>query len=137
MTSSDIVDKVAHFFRGRCVGVACAYVFGSEARGQAGPDSDLDVAVLLDEDPPPTLAGSGIRLGGQLETALGRAVDLVVLNRAPVDLVHRILCDGVLAFERDRAARVRFEVRARREYFDLRPVLDEYRRGGRAADGRR
>lgn len=29
--------------------VLLAYIFGSQARGQAGPLSDLDIAVLLDE----------------------------------------------------------------------------------------
>jgi hypothetical protein len=51
-----------------------------------------------------------------------------VLNTAPPDLVHRVLRDGVLVLERDASARIRFEVRARNEYFDLRPRLDEYRR---------
>jgi len=52
----------------------------------------------------------------------------VVLNDAPVDLVHRVLRDGRLVVERDRPARIRFEVRARREFLDLRPVLLHYRR---------
>ena len=49
---------------------------------------------------------------------------LVVLNEAPCDLVHRVLRDGRL----DRAARVRFEVRSRNEYFDMDPVRRAYRR---------
>jgi hypothetical protein len=35
---------------------------------------------------------------------LGRPVDLVALKRAPADLVHRVLRDGVLVF--DASARV-------------------------------
>lgn len=137
MDEESIVEQVAGFFRGRGTGVVCAYVFGSVGRGSAGAASDVDVAVLLEREPAPTLAGSGVALGGALERALGRPVDLVVLNRAPVDLVHRVLRDGALAFEGDRAARVRFEVRARNEYFDLRPHLDRYRRADGARDGRR
>ena len=30
--------------------VQCAYLFGSTARGEAGPLSDVDVAVLLDQN---------------------------------------------------------------------------------------
>jgi hypothetical protein len=44
--------------------------------------------------------------------------------------VHRGLRDGCLQLERDASARVRFEVRVRNEYFDLKPYLDEYRRAG-------
>lgn len=56
-------------------------------------------------------------------------VDLVVLNAASPDLVHRVLRDGILLLERDRPARIAFEVRARNAYFDLQPVLARYRRG--------
>jgi len=52
----------------------------------------------------------------------------VVLNRAPVDLVHRVLRDGILLLDRDPSGRIRFEVRARNEYFDLLPHLRRYRR---------
>jgi len=108
-------------------GLVCAYLFGSRARGEPRPDSDIDLAVLLERDPPPTLAGLHLDLADRLRAAVGRPVDLVVLNRAPVDLIHRVLRDGVLVLERDRSARIRFEVRARNEYFDLLPHLRRYR----------
>ena len=54
----------------------------------------------------------------------------MVLNRAPADLVHRILRDGILMLERDRNARIAFEVQRRNEYFDLLPILKRYRRTG-------
>jgi uncharacterized protein len=114
-------------------GIVCAWLFGSRARGTARPTSDLDVAILFSEDPPRTLAGLHLDLADRLTGEVGRAVDLVVLNRAPVDLVHRVLRDGILLLEHDRSARIRFEVRARNEYFDLLPHLLRYRRGGHRA----
>ena len=42
--------------------------------------------------------------------------------------MHRVLRDGILIDEADRAARIRFEVAARNEYFDLLPILQRYRR---------
>ena len=108
--------------------VVAAYLFGSVARGTARPTSDVDVAVLLAADPPHTLDGLQFGLEGELERALGLPVQLVVLNRAPSDLVHRVLRDGVLLLDRDPGARIRFEVRARNLYFDLQPVLRQYRR---------
>ena len=111
--------------------LCCAYLFGSRARGDAHRASDVDVAVLFTADPPGTLAGLHLDLADRLSAAVGgRSVDLVVLNRAPVDLVHRVLRDGVLLLERDRSARIRFEVRARNDYFDLLPHLRRYRRFG-------
>ncbi len=108
--------------------IAAAYLFGSVARGTAGKDSDVDVAVLYASDPPSTLEARPFRLEAELERALGRIVQVVLLNDAPVDLVHRVLRDGRLLLERDRSARIRFEVRARSEYFDLLPILLRYRR---------
>lgn len=108
--------------------IAAAYLFGSVARGTAQPSSDVDVAVLLKTDPPRTVDGLYLGLEGQLERRLGRPVQLVVLNRASCDLVHRVLRDGVLLLDRDPGARVRFEVDMRNRYFDLQPFLRRYRR---------
>lgn len=113
--------------------IVAAFVFGSVARGTAGPSSDVDVAILQARDPEPSYAALPLRLEGDLERALGRRVDLVVLNVAPVDLVHRVLRDGVLVLDRDRSLRIAFEVRARNAYFDLLPILRQYRRGRGAA----
>lgn len=120
------------YFEAHSLGVICAYIFGSIARGTARAGSDVDVAVLLERDPPPTLAGSAVSLGGELEHHIGHRVDLVFLNRASVDLVHRVLRDGVLVFDPRPRERIRFEVRARNAYFDLKPILDRYRRATRA-----
>jgi len=108
--------------------IAAAYLFGSAARGTASSRSDLDVAVLFETDPPRTLEGMHDDLRTALERATGRRVDLVVLNRAPADLIHHVLHGGQLLLERNRGTRVRFEVRARNEYFDLLPFLEAYRR---------
>jgi predicted nucleotidyltransferase len=108
--------------------VRAAYLFGSVARAEAGPESDVDVAVLLGDGEPRELQREGLRIEGELERRVGRTVQVVVLNLAPVDLVHRVLRDSVLLSEADRSARIRFEVRARNEYFDLLPFLRRYRR---------
>jgi len=111
----------------------CAWLFGSHARNQQRQDSDVDVAVLFPPDVPTGLTGPLTAMRGDLERLLRREVDLVDLRKAPVDLVHRVLKEGQLVAERDAAERVRFEVKARNEYFDLLPHLLRYRRQGRAA----
>jgi predicted nucleotidyltransferase len=110
-------------------GIVAVYVFGSVARGEDAAASDVDVAVLFDAPPAATLTGPALTLEGRIERALGRRVDLVALNSAPADLVHRVLRDGIIVVDRDPSARIRFEVRRRNEYFDLEPIRRRYRQG--------
>lgn len=108
--------------------VLAVYLYGSRARGTASPESDVDLGVLLRSAPPPSLHSVARDLEGALERAVKIPVEVVVLNAAPADLVHRVLRDGVLLLDRDRSARIRFEVQSRNEYFDLAPLRRLYRR---------
>jgi len=130
-----LAQEIAHVFAARNEDAAAVYLFGSVARGEDRPDSDVDVAVLYGKPVEPGLAGLKLALAGDLEERLGRRVDLVVLDAQSPDFIHRVLRDGLLVLENNRSARIRFEVTARNEYFDVLPRLQEYRRprGGRAA----
>jgi uncharacterized protein len=108
--------------------VLVAYLFGSFARGTASKDSDIDIGVLFAERIPPAIDGPLAELRDAVERACHRPCDLIDMRAAPADLVHRVLRDSKLLIERDRAARCRFEVDRRNEYFDLLPYLLEYRR---------
>jgi predicted nucleotidyltransferase len=125
---AEIAAGLRAFFEARPGDVVAAYLFGSVARAAARAGSDVDVGILLASDPPPTLDALRLDLEGELERVLEMPVQLVVLNRAPCDLVHRVLRDGVLVLDRDPSARIRFEVRVRNEFFDLQPFLERYRR---------
>lgn len=114
-------------------GLCAAYLFGSFGRGEARPDSDVDIGLLYASTPASTLDSQPFLVAAELESLLGRAVDIVVLNTAPVDLVHRVLRDGRLLLEPNPSARIAFEVRARNEYFDLLPFLRRYRRAPEVA----
>jgi predicted nucleotidyltransferase len=105
-----------------------AYLFGSVARGTDHRDSDIDIGVLLRSVPPEQLNSLRFLMEGELERVVGRRCQVVILNNAPPDLVHRVLRDGHLLVDRDRAARIAFEVRSRNEYFDLLPILNRYRK---------
>ena len=128
MDRETLIEALGGFFRERSGGVVAAYLFGSRARGTARKGSDVDLGVLFAESLPTSLHGPPSRIADALERELGAEVQVVVLNTAPPDLVHRVLRDGVLVHESDRSARIRFEVARRREYLDLLPVLRRYRR---------
>lgn len=108
--------------------VVAVYLYGSQARGTATARSDIDLGVLLSSRPRPLLRDEARSLEDVAERAVHRPVHAVVLNDAPPDLVHRVLRDGVILLDRDRATRLRFEVQARNEYFDMEPIRRLYRR---------
>jgi predicted nucleotidyltransferase len=130
--ANQVAEAVAACLAGRGEGIVAVYLFGSVARGTAGPGSDVDLGILFDAAPPRTLAAQPYDLEADLERALGRPVDIIVLNTAPSDLRSRVLRDGQLIVDRDRSARIAFEVRTRNEAFDLEPVLRRYRAGRRS-----
>ncbi len=104
-----------------------AYLFGSRARGRARRDSDDDVAVYVDEARTRDSAwGYRAELTTDLMVALGtNDVDVVVLNRAPILLYHRVLRDGVRVLSRDLRATTTRAGRALSRYFDFLPQLDK------------
>ena len=128
MATGTIEQVLREFFSTLPDGIIAAYLFGSAARGTAGPRSDVDVAVLYAAAPPATLEGLPLDLETRIGQLVGRPVQVIVLNSAPVGLVHRVLRDGVLLLDRAPGVRIRFEVRARNEFFDLQPILARYRR---------
>lgn len=128
MDRSAVIDSLRGFFAGRNEVVA-AYLFGSVARGEARANSDVDVAVLLAAGEPADAKSHDalFALQDDLEERLHRRVDLVAMNGAPLDLLHRVLRDGVLVGDADPARRAEFEVQVRTQYLDFLPLLLRYR----------
>lgn len=124
---AEIDRLLVDFFNADPHGAAAVYLFGSTARGTARPGSDIDLGVLFVDAPAATLDAQPYDLESAIERQIGRPVDVIALNRAPVDLRSRVLRDGHLLFEADRSARIAFEVRTRNEAFDLEPILRRYR----------
>jgi len=105
------------------------YLFGSQARGDAGAHSDIDVAVWVDLTRAPAAPfGYDAELAADLMRALGTSrVDVVVLNRAGPVLYHRVLRDGVRVIARDPVAATGREGRALSRYCDFVPQLAKIR----------
>ncbi len=103
--------------------VSTAWLFGSVARGDARPDSDLDIAVLLagpEKDPSGLLA-----LAAELERfSPSGLVDVLVLGPQGSVLRHKILSEGRLVKDADPNARMEFEETTIREYLDWKPTHD-------------
>jgi len=105
--------------------ILLAYLFGSQVRGIVGPLSDYDVAFLLDGTMAPA---ERYRLAHEIGQLLGGcAVDLVILNAAPVELCYHIIAQGRRVYERDVATRVEFEANTLSRYGDMLPMLRQQR----------
>lgn len=104
--------------------IVALYLFGSQAGGKSGPLSDLDVAVLIDEDRvrPDRFFKHQLELMGELMQACRRSdVDLILLNEATPLLACEAIRQGCLLFERNHTARVAFEARTIQRFLDLKP----------------
>jgi predicted nucleotidyltransferase len=79
-------------------GIRLAILFGSLANGRATPQSDLDLAVLMDA----TLSvETKMALIGDLSQAIGRTVDLIDLCVTGEPILGQILKHGVRLFGSD------------------------------------
>jgi predicted nucleotidyltransferase len=80
--------------------VRLAVLYGSVARGDDAPDSDLDLLVSLGADRP----DAAVKLAVRLERTVGREVDVARLNRilddAPL-LLLQALDEGRVVLDRD------------------------------------
>jgi len=75
--------------------IRLAILFGSLAAGDATPQSDLDLAVLMGI---PLSTETKMTLIGELSQAIGRPVDLIDLRVAGEPLLGQILKHGVRLF---------------------------------------
>ena len=128
MLQPPLAEKLCAYLRQE--GVVLAYVFGSLARGDAGPLSDVDVAVLLPEMmSPDQVYGVTLRLAADVPALLGCPADVVALNIAPPLLRFVVIDEGMVLLNDDDDLRIEFEARTIVEYLDtkhLREIQRQY-----------
>ena len=96
--------------------VVLAVLFGSGARNELRPTSDLDVGVLG------TVAGRLAALQVTLERATRRTVDLIALDTAPPLLRFEIARDGIVLVERTPHLWSDFKMHAMIDWWDWAPT---------------
>jgi predicted nucleotidyltransferase len=113
-------------------GAIAVYLFGSRARGDAGRDSDVDLALL---GPAPLDAIARFELQERIAAKLHASVDLVDLRAASTVMRVQVLEHGRLLYEGDAEERARFEVSALSAYARLneerKGILEDVKRTGR------
>jgi len=81
-------------------------LFGSQARGDAGPDSDADILVIM------PFEGSGLRKSVEILVRLSPKFPIDLITRRPEDvrrryeegdpLIGEALDEGIVLYDRDR-----------------------------------
>ncbi len=99
------------------------YVYGSAARGDATPLSDIDVAVLFIENVTERRRREILaEVAGQVaRQRAGSELDVRDLEDLPLTIQGRVLAEGTLAHSNDEVRRVRIETYIRMRYFDFLP----------------
>ena len=96
-----LLDPVVAFFQPRRV-----ILFGSVARGDAGPDSDIDLLVIVDDDTPAEKVT--VRAGRESRRPYRAPADVIPVREGTFRTRARIACtlsqaatlEGVVVYER-------------------------------------
>jgi predicted nucleotidyltransferase len=127
ITDSDILAAV----REALPGVRRVYLFGSRAVGEEWPDSDLDLAVVLDGPADPV---SLWMAGEDIASRLDVDVDLIDLLTANTVLKHQIVTTGKRLFAADPMDAERYEIFILNDMMELNeiqaPLIADIKRRG-------
>lgn len=109
--------------------IAAIYLFGSVVLENVNALSDIDLAVLFEEQVPKSgYFTRRLSMIPEMQSLLHFSpVELIILNNAPLVLGHRVIARGKILLENNPQFRVRFETRLLSRYLDFLPVLKIHR----------
>lgn len=105
--------------------VLAVMLFGSRARGESTPGSDIDVCLLLEPGPYEDLFLSRVKLDYLKDFDL----DIHVFQQLPLYIRHRVLKEGKALFCRDEDKLYDLAFRTIREFEDFKHIYREYLEG--------
>ena len=127
----DLDALVGHLCHRLGDNLVAVYLYGSFAKGCAGPESDIDLAILTRKPVSQRLLWD---VAQELVRLSGRDVDLVDLGRVPTVLQMQVILEGKRLLCRDRFACELFETHVFSDYVDLNerrgPILADIRQRG-------
>jgi predicted nucleotidyltransferase len=119
---SEIVKTITSVL-GQHAEINTAYLFGSFLKGDFF--ADIDLGLLLGH-PPPDLLEYEFEIEIELEKQVNVAIDVRVLNHAPVSFVQNVLRHGKVILDRVPNIRSDFESYCLRKYFDFALFRERY-----------
>ncbi|MEK7308027.1 MAG: nucleotidyltransferase domain-containing protein, partial [Nitrospirota bacterium] len=119
------IKRIINYFKDRDE-ISALYIFGSAVNGKEIAESDVDIAVLINDHKKGRRTYESLRktyYAASPKLSI-RPVDIVIMNTAPPFLKHRIIKTGKVLFDRNKRLRTRFTANAIIEYFDYKPIED-------------
>jgi len=114
------------------LGVEVVYLFGSQAEGIAGPASDIDIGLVLKNSIPKPKPVTALYndvfhiLEDCFDMSNFRTMDVVFLQRAPLELQCDVVRHGKVLFESSPDVRMQYEERVQMLYRDFKPLLKQF-----------
>ena len=101
LVPAELLDPVVAYFRPRRV-----ILFGSRARGDSGPDSDIDLLVVVDDDTPPEKVT--LQAGYEARRSYNEPADVIPVREATFrrksliagTLARAATLEGIVVYER-------------------------------------
>jgi len=130
MSKFDIIevlkDKLAPLFQKS--GVILAYVFGSTVKGEIGPLSDIDIAVLFPEEEKMPMTKScelNYYAAAELLGDENEKVEIGPLNNQALSFCYEVISTGICIYGREED-RVKYEVSILSQYLDFMYLARKY-----------
>jgi len=101
--------------------IVSVYLFGSIVTNRLNDESDIDIAIILKNSKEYKVPDK-IQIREELSELLGRDVDVVYLNDAPVILRMQVFRKGIKLFDRNPNVTNTLIVKSQFEYDDLKYI---------------
>ena len=99
--------------------VEAIYLFGSYAKGNAKPISDIDICVLTKRDIPK-------RVKEEILSNSSKNIDISIFWDLPPTIRFRVFKEGKLLYKRDEIALQRVKVDTLKSYLDIQPMIKRH-----------
>ncbi|MFH2070729.1 MAG: nucleotidyltransferase domain-containing protein [Elusimicrobiota bacterium] len=119
-------EKLTNVFN-KYSNISLVYLFGSSVSGNVGPMSDLDIAVLYEENEKLSILNL-CELGNKIADILGdENIQVVPLNEQSLSFSFNVINTGICIYGSEEK-RVRFETSILNQYLDFKFFADQYNR---------
>lgn len=117
------LEKLQNIFK-KMPQILAVYLYGSRVKGYATKNSDLDIAVVVDDVKDINYGDLYFKVSQNIEVV---EVDLrVVTKETSPTFIFQVIKTGQCIYQRESKERVRFEAKVLNEYFDTQHLRDIY-----------